>query len=165
VLRFLRALLRLLPYPAFGAIAFWGPDLLLHAIRERGLVDVLVLSVVQPLFPALLLWRVSKNLSHCYQSSARGILLLLGIWLSGPSAMMLGWTIAGAGFTSTGGARVGSSFQFLRDLTLEPIYTVEMSTYEMTLLGLVLATLALPALGISLDVQRVRLKRHVQEGA
>ncbi len=125
--------LELLP---LGAIAFWWPDTLVHAIRRNAFNsrDVLVVSAIMPL-SFLLTFIARKRLVKSRSHSRVGLLMIAGIWLFGGLFMMINASFSGGGFRSPEGIRwvVGSIL-----LAVIPVYTYILATYDGALAALML---------------------------
>jgi hypothetical protein len=66
--------------------------------------------------------------------------LLIGIWVVGPTMIMLGWTFAGSGFKSGG---LAGNLLLVIFLTAVPFFLVLLSGLDFTILGLGLAIVTL----------------------
>ena len=127
-------------YVFVGGVIFWTPSVAVHAWRRhnfRGL-DILILTILLPLISLtgvvilrrLRLERTNRSFIACS--------MLLGIWVLGPLFTTINATFAGAGFANAGVWKfvVITTFFF-------PIFTFEMSTYDGTLLAVLLTTFLL----------------------
>ncbi len=118
-----------------GALSFWLPDVLLHAVRgfDFAGLDAIFLTVGLPLacLPAYL-W--AKRLYGNAVLAAPW--MLLGVWLLGGFFMQVGASFSGGGFA------VGalSDLTVLLLLSLFPPATFMMATYDGSLLALLLVT-------------------------
>jgi hypothetical protein len=92
---------------ALGALAFWVPDILIHALTGTTFGGAAVLLLI-PLLPAttvFALLHLDPLGRATLQGWPRAPLMLLGIWVLGPFLMMVSATFGGAGFlTFTGSA-------------------------------------------------------------
>ncbi len=122
-----------------GAIAFWWPDTLVHAIRGQDFSgrDVLVVTVIMPL-SFLITFLALKRLGRQRPKKRVGLLMILGVWLFGGLFMMVNASFAGGGFRSVEGTRwvVGSIL-----LSVIPVYTYILATYDGALAALMIVTL------------------------
>jgi hypothetical protein len=120
---------------------FWGPSLLVYALREplASSVDVWAMTIGLPLvallgFAVARRWRKGREFAMAWR-------MLLGVWALGPLFMMVGSSFAGGGFARPEGNP-------WRDLSVMmavfPMVTFSMAGYYGALLGLVLVTLGLP---------------------
>ena len=121
-----------------GAIGFWLPDTLLHALRghEFNGRDVGIVTGVSPatlLITFLLLKRAGRGAPQ----KSVGLPLLAGIWLFGGLFMMVGASLSGGGFMSPDGAR---SVVMTILLSAAPPYTFILATYDGALGALLLVT-------------------------
>jgi hypothetical protein len=119
-----------------GAISFWLPDTILHVWRgcDFNGRDVGIISVVSPLMLAVIFF-LAKRANKTIAASHIILALIAGVWLFGGLFMMVSATFEGAGFkTSPGGALIAIL------LSLLPMYTFIMATYDGALLALLLVT-------------------------
>ena len=123
-----------------GALAFWAPDVLIHVIRRYAFsgLDVLLVTVLSPVALFFVLFR-SLTLFQL-QAGKSAIRMLMGIWVLGGLFMMIGASFSGGGFTGPGGIRDTVSLILM---SLLPIYTFMMATYDGSLGALILTSLAL----------------------
>jgi hypothetical protein len=121
-----------------GAIGFWLPDTLLHAWRRYDFTDrdVWAVSVVCPLtFLAtffLCRWLDKNNLTRRI-----GLSLIAGVWIFGGLFMMLGASFSSGGFASPNGIKWAVMSTLL---SVVPIYTFLLATYDGSLFALLLVT-------------------------
>lgn len=122
-----------------GALSFWGPELLLYAIRRKDLP-----SLVTFLLPGCLVlgYFLAVRLRWCKGAGqpSGAIFMLLGVWVFGPTAMVLGATFRGAGFLALNAhealmATLGGLF---------PPFSFIMATYDGSLFALLLAWALMP---------------------
>ena len=127
---------RLLP---LGAIAFWWPDAVMHAIRGYSFNshDALVVTVVMPL-SFLLAFLATKRLDRNWPRKHVGLLMILGVWLFGGLFMMANASFSGGGFKSPEGIRWVMRSIFLSFI---PVYTYILATYDGALGALMIVTL------------------------
>ena len=130
---------------ALGALAFWAPDILVHALAGTAFGGVAVLLLI-PLLPTTTVF-VFLRLDPLGRATLRGwpraLLMLLGIWVLGPLFMMISATFGGAGFFTFTGA---ADWAALARMTL--VFwasTFMMATYDGALGPLLLSTLLLPS--------------------
>jgi hypothetical protein len=129
---------------ALASIIFWTPDVLLHAVRGSRFSggDMMLLTILLPVCSAsCLVWIWKKGLAF-KNRFRRMVLPVFGIWLFGPWMMMISWTLAGAGFANPG------TWKGVGMMTIAfPIFTFIGSTYDGTLLAVILASVCLPLFG------------------
>lgn len=118
-------------YSLIGALVFWSPDVILHAIRGERL-SRLLLTVLLPALgvPGMLVLRVVANRER---RKWVALLALVGTWVTGGLACALGATFGGVGFFTGGGwelALVGA---------LPPMLFIA-ATYDGSLFGLLIYT-------------------------
>jgi hypothetical protein len=120
-----------------GAIAFWVPDIAVHAVRRNAFVrsEVLALTVPMPLI-LLVAWFAGVKYFGI-TAKAIAIRMLLGIWLLGGLCMTVGASFSGGGFAGLNGVR-GTAIVI--GMSLLPIYTFIMATYDGSLGALLLVT-------------------------
>lgn len=123
-----------------GAAAFWIPDVLLQAIHAHRFdwLDVRIVTAVMPL-TLLLTFLTVKRVGKCDPPKGVGAPMLAGVWFFGGFFMAVGASFSGAGFASPGGAR---AVLFVLLLSLFPMYTFIMATYDGSLFALLLVTIA-----------------------
>lgn len=123
-----------------GAFSFWLPDVLWHAIRGSRFnrPDIIGLTV---LLPAMLLAAHILLKRHHPNESGKnlGWLLLTGVWLLGGPFMGIAASFSGGGFAGAygffGGVKIGL-------ISLLPIFTIDMATYDGSLWALSIVCLA-----------------------
>ncbi len=116
---------------------FWLPSIVIHAIRGQrfgsgrfDFVGVSLLPIVSMFFALKMVYRVRL---------ARGLhalLVLLGIWMLGPLSMMISSSFSGGGFTQSGTWHI-----LLNGVVQFVPLTFMMSTYDGTLLALIIVTI------------------------
>jgi hypothetical protein len=121
-----------------GAIAFWLPDVLVHALRRCDFDgrDVRIVTIACPV-TTLIAFFVAKRTDKTDPSQSVFPALVAGVWLFGGLFMLVGASFAGGGLLAPDGAR-GAMFWIL--LSLVPIYTFIMATYDGALAALLLVT-------------------------
>jgi len=130
--------LRFLKLMLLGGIGFWLPDTMLHALRASGFNrrDVGIVTLVSPLTLLVTFFLVNRT-EKTFPRAQTVLGLITGVWMFGGLFMTIGATFSGAGFkTAPGGAMIAIL------LSLLPIYTYIMATYDGTLAALLLATVA-----------------------
>jgi hypothetical protein len=123
-----------------GALSFWAPDIAVHAIRRNlfGPSDVLALTVTMPLILFVCWTAAVKYLGMSAKAIATR--MLLGIWLLGGLAMTAGASFCGGGFAGPNGVK-GTAIVI--GMSLLPIYTFIMATYDGSLGALLVVTVIL----------------------
>jgi hypothetical protein len=124
-----------------GALGFWLPDVALHALRgqEFNGRDVRIVTAVAPL-TLLITFLLVKWAFRDNPQNRVGLLLLAGVWLFGGVFMMVSASFSpGGGFVTPGGGRVVVMWMLL---SLLPVYTYIMATYDGSLLALLVVTIA-----------------------
>ena len=121
-----------------GAAGFWLPDVILHAIRAYNFEsrDVRIITVVMPL-TFLTTFAAAKWVGKASPPKHVGGSILAGVWLFGGLFMMLGASFWGGGLRSPEGIRWVATSVLLSVL---PIYTFIMATYDGALGALLLIT-------------------------
>ena len=123
----------------FGALSFWVPDILLHAIRRYSFdtPDIWIVTFVSPLtlFVACV---IAAKLMHVTRGAV-AIRMLLGIWLFGGFCMIVGASFSGGGFVGSG----LPATMLLIAISWVPIYTGMAATYDGSLFALLLASAGL----------------------
>ena len=141
-----------------GAVGFWAPDIAVHAIRRNLFAsnDVLALTVTMPLVLFVSWAAVAKYLGITAKASA--IRMLLGIWLPGGLCMAIAASFSGGGFVGPDGLRGAVS---VIGLSLLPIYTFIMATYDGSLGALLLVTAVLLIVWL-LPLKRLKVQPQTQ---
>ena len=124
----------------FGGAAFWLSSIAWHAIRagRDSILDVVVLTVMLPIMAV-----IAARLTIAWRGGAGGAsaapsAILAGIWMMGPLAMFVGAAATGGGFVRE------TWWRELAMLTVMfPFTTFSFSTYDGSLYGVLLATVAL----------------------
>ncbi len=119
---------------------FWTPSVALHAARGYNFrwLNGLMLIFLSPLITLSGIAVFSRLGRKKDDSSLIALSMLLGIWVLGPLFTTINATFAGAGFVNAGVWKfvVITTFFF-------PIFTFEFSTYDGTLLAVLLTTFLL----------------------
>jgi hypothetical protein len=136
----MRLLRQVIPYVVLGATAFWLIDVVLNAFH----VNSLLLFTLVPVLGFLTFYVIARKIRLQRQDPSIPVFGLLGVWLFGSTAMMVGATFSGGGF-KTG---LGETFIVIM-LGLLPPYTMIMSAYDGSLLALLLTT----CIGVALHLQ------------
>ena len=128
-----------LTFAAIGAVFFWLPDLVVHAIYSRTFDTPQVVAITF-LMPATLLggYLVARRFAERFDFKRIDIAMLVGVWLTGGMFMFVGATPSGGGFASGGGFWVPV---MVAALSLIPIYTLMAAIYDGSLFALVAVTL------------------------
>jgi hypothetical protein len=127
---------RLIKLMLLGAVGFWLPDTFLHGLRGYNFDgrDVRIVTIVSPLtlLITFFLVRWANKTAPRLQIIPS---LIVGVWIFGGLFMTIGATFTGGGFkTPAGGALIAIL------LSLLPIYTFIMATYDGALAALLLVT-------------------------
>lgn len=114
----------------FGAVGFWLPDVLLNAFGATSIWR----STALPILGFLIAYRIAMAIGPGV-SFSRVAFMLLGVWLSASTAMMIGASFSGGGF-ATG---------FVDTLVvivvgLLPPYMLMMSAYDGSVVALLVTT-------------------------
>jgi hypothetical protein len=125
---------------ALGAVSFWLPDTIWHAIRKSKFdgQDILAITVLMPL-TLLGTYVLLKRLDRNKAVKAVGWPLILGVWLLGGFFIVGGWSFAGGGFAGPDGLSGGMGMLLLSFL---PPCMFIISTYDGSLGALVIVSLA-----------------------
>jgi len=111
-----------------------------HALHRQSFnsFDVRVISIAMPL---TLLVACVCSIKYVHTNvRAAALAMLAGVWLLGGLCMTIGASFSGGGFVGPGGLR--GAF-FVIAMSLLPIYTFIMSTYDGSLGALLLVTIVL----------------------
>lgn len=129
---------RLLKLMLLGAVSFWLPDTLLHALRRHGFAgrDVMIVTAVSPV-TLMITFLVVKWANKAAPQKRVGPALVGGVWIFGGLFMTVGASFAGGGFARPGGAHFVIMSLLL---SIIPIYTFIMATYDGALGALLLVT-------------------------
>jgi hypothetical protein len=129
-------------YMGFGAVAFWGPDILLHVIKryEFSSRDAHALTFLLPcsllLVYSLTLWHEKKQTSR----PSLALFMLFGFWVFGPLAVMISGIGGGARFSGLTEWVYAFAFAVLATF-LFPIYGYIISVYDGSSYALVWASI------------------------
>ena len=134
----MKPLVKILCYMLIGGVACWIPDVTLHVLRKYDFsrADVLAVTVLMPLSAVTAYLATVRSFRTEERTPSVAFFMVVGVWVSGPLAMMIAATPTGGGFSQPlawRGIIVG----------LLPPYTFMMSTYDTSLAGLAFASLAL----------------------
>ena len=120
-----------------GGVACWTPDVALQLYRGYSFTgrDILLVSVLMPA-AAVGSYAVLLNLrGKTGRRPSLALFMLLGVWLLGSTAMMIGATPTGGGFSGR-----DPSVWYVIALGLLPPYTCIMACYDGGILGLLLSS-------------------------
>jgi hypothetical protein len=131
---------RLIKLMVLGAVGFWLPDVLLHAWRRNNFNarDIGIVTTVAPLMLLIIFLLVKHNDKVIPQKQVAPS-LLAGVWMFGGLFMLLAASFSSGGFTSLSASE--SVTRVL--LSVIPIYTFMMATYDGTLGALLLVTVVI----------------------
>jgi hypothetical protein len=118
-------------YGILGAASFWTPDIFLNA---RGSGSLLLFTLL-PTVGFLIACLTTKKLGGSISGPSVATYMIIGVWLLGSTAMMIGASFSGGGFSSSALDTIVVIF-----LGLLPPYTMIMSTYDGSLFGLLLVS-------------------------
>jgi hypothetical protein len=128
-------------YLVIGAVSCWGPGVILAAAwRQPG--DWQVANAFLPMC-ACVVYLILRKLRHQSASPSKPSLagaMLLGIYIGAPWFITLESTFLGRGFSEV---RTWLDWTYLLIESLVPIYTIVLSTYDLSLLGLGVVTVFL----------------------
>ncbi len=129
---------------ALLGMAFWFPDILAHAIL-RHRFDSIAVAAVTMLLPSAavftLVWLV-RRATMAGSAFLHSVCGVAAIWFMGPLMMTCSATFTGGGFASGYGAVTAGL-----GTVLFPLFTLSMSVYEGSFLGVCLVTVSLPLVG------------------
>ena len=143
---------RALRFMLLGATGFWLPDVFLRALRAQNFNsrDVRIITMVMPL-TLLGTFLAAKWANTEMRNRWIGLSMIAGVWLLGGFFMTIGASFSGGGFMGPDGAR-GAVLMMV--LSLFPMYTFIMATYDGSLGALLLVTLA-ALLGLILHLSKL----------
>jgi hypothetical protein len=118
-----------------GGAIFWSPSVLLHAVRGYNFsgVDVLILTVLLPTIVMICVAYAQRLGVSAIRSRTSALWVMLGIWLLGPLCLMINASFSGGGF-----AREVGWLEVIVATISAPIFTFIMSTYDGTLLAVLI---------------------------
>lgn len=145
-----RRVVDLRKYVIVAALAFWVPDIIVHALRRNrfGGIDIVCLTLLLPLLTCMIVARVWRKSGDIEKYLTAGLSAVLGIWLFGPLLMTVGFSFNGGGFAKPDGWQL-----VVLGTGLFPFFTFEMSTYDGTLFAVILVTALLPLMSLFLKHQ------------
>lgn len=121
-----------------GAVAFWLPDVVWHAIRQYkfGTWDAIEMNILMPLS----LLGMYVHLRRRTKESTRfvGWPLILGVWCLGGLFVMMGATFTGGGFSDPN--CINDAVTLILALTFLPLFLIDAATYDASLPALILVT-------------------------
>jgi len=129
-----------LTFAAIGALSFWLPDLAAHAVAGCKF-DSLHVRIITFLMPAAFLSAYAPARRFAAKREFKWVVaaMLLGVWLTGGLFMTFAATTCGGGFAGPDGIRGGF---LMIVLSLIPLVTFMMATYDGSLLALLAVTIA-----------------------
>ena len=127
-------------YLFLGGVCFWLPDVAYHCVAksEDTLLAIGLLTLGMPL-AVVFAWLAARGRRQ-NEIQSISLSMMLGVWLLGPTMIMLGLTCLGAGFRS--GSLI-ANLAWLLLFTLVPFYLLIMAGLDFTILGLLLGTFVL----------------------
>ena len=131
-----------------GGLSFWTPTTVVELVTGREL-SIVVGTLVPP--AALLLCYLFVRRRYRSGGVFLSLWMLLGVFVAGPLMMMIGATSHGGGFSRPFG---WDALMLLLTSTLIPIITVVMSSYDVTVLGLFFATVAMIIIHLAIERRR-----------
>jgi hypothetical protein len=130
---------------SIGALAFWLPDVFVHLLRRKSFdsPDVWLLTVLMPLCVFAALYIFAKRLATSFSNGA--LRMLCGIWLFGGVFISIAGTFSDGGFAGPDGIRGGL---IVIAMSLIPLVTFMLATYDGSLGALAIATVVLVILSL-----------------
>jgi hypothetical protein len=129
---------------AVGGISFWTPTVTIELITQREVSPVI--GTALPLGTVLLAYALVGRAGRSLHSRWASIWMLGGVYVLGPSMMYIGWTyLGGARDLDLPRLVLGSSI---------PLYTLYMAGPDVTLFGVLLATVALILIHMNFERKR-----------
>lgn len=117
-----------------GAMCFWGPELLIYGWTQHEtnwtVITYLLPSTLSAAYFLVLFFRGARP-----ENPSAAIYMFVGLWLLGPTAILLGSTFQGAGLYT------GADSLLAVPMGLFPPYTCIMTTYDGSLFALLLTLL------------------------
>ena len=143
----IRTLWRVLKLMALGAISFWLPDTLWHALRafKFDSLDEIGITLIMPLSLLGAYIGVAKKIYKVNPKGPVGWPMLLGVWLLGGVFMTVGASFSGGSFASANGH---SGILETLLISLIPLVTFMMATYDGSLLALLVVSVAAPLIWV-----------------
>lgn len=136
-------------------LVFWVSDIVLHLLagEDFHVYYLLAFNIIPPLVTCAVVPAVSWHATHrCLRHCLAGV---LGIWVTGPLLMMIGWS-----FLSPDLELHVALFVGLMLTVAFPITCFSMATYDASLLGLLFTTIALPLIGLMYSKLAPRILRR-----
>ena len=148
---------RNLRWVLYGALFFWTPDILIHAIGRYNFNghDVILVSLVCPLVLIAGYFATTFFSDHRISALQPG-LVILGIWLAGGFAIMVASSFGGGGFMSPGGWSSPTSLLILSGIC--PLTTYMLSAYDGSLFALLGITLLMGLEMAVLSARRIQIR-------
>jgi hypothetical protein len=133
-----------------GAVAFWFPDILVHALSPNfgTLNEPLWMAVFLPVFTLGAL----RALQILNKDSGRAlpVAMIVGVWALGPLAMMANASPSAGGFPKAG------LWDLLLPVLAFPLFTPLMASRDGTLVALVAVTVALVFVAVKARAPQTR---------
>jgi hypothetical protein len=127
-------------------ILFWCPDIVVHtASPSFGGAEVAMLTLALPFLTCGVLFTVVRLGFQTWWATSCCLVGLLGIWVTGPVMMMVGWSSTEGGFAGEGAAELA-----VMGTLLFPLFCFSMSTYDGTLVALLITTMLLGVVPIAI---------------
>jgi hypothetical protein len=151
----IRRIFRSLSVSIAGGVIFWTPSVFMHSVAAKDFSGLHAIAL-SCLIPSLTMtgfvsvWWLYRKMAH---AASVALTMLIGIWLLGPLMMLIGASFSGGGFSKAG------MWEVVAMTALFPVFTFMMSTYDGTLLALLLVSGCLAMIASSKVVEIVFEKR------
>jgi len=129
----MKKIIILIPIAILAGSLSWLPDIALHFTSGKKFgIEAVFISILMPITAYLIRRILINKINHIWTTS---LLMLLGLWLSGPLCMMISASASDGGFTQPNPwASLWSIYSIF------PLATWMMSVYDGSMLGLLLAS-------------------------
>jgi hypothetical protein len=150
-------------WAAYGALFFWLPDILVHAIAQNSF-DTVQVWIVTAACPLALVagYFVIAHFSTRKVSSMHSGLMILGVWCAGGIAIMIASSFAGGAFARADGWLVAMAISFLA--VIFPPFTGMLATYDGSFLALLAGTVLMGIEAGTLSARMMKPKLNKAAG-
>ena len=137
-------------YALLVALAFWIPDIVIHAYSGKSFFgrEVLIMTALLPIICTSSFYAIRKVREYKDRQTLTIVSSVLGIWITGPFFMMISSSFSGGGFSQPNLGLFGQMSFLVTSTAGFPIFTFMMSTYDGTLFPLLMTSALIPLIGL-----------------
>ena len=142
---------------SYGALSFWIPDILIHAVRRYKFDDILLVSIAASL-TLVAGYLVAVYFSPRPVTAMNPFLVMAGVWCTGGIGTMIASSFADGGFAGKSGWLFATGLS--ASTVVFPPMTLMLATYDGTLFALLLITILMIIEATALSARFVQSSAH-----